>query len=188
MNFLSIKKLNLKNKLISLSIFFLILNFGLFYFLILPTISRIKSQRDEILNLKIDLENKVTRERNMSDLNQKIKKIEPQLEKLNQIFVNQNREIEFITSLEELEKKYSVSQRLNLEINNMQKNEGFNKVPINIVASGNFTNIINYLVGIESLNYYIDINGITIGKEDGASQDQQNPKVNMKISGYTYWK
>lgn len=181
MNLLAIKKMRVKNRLISIFAFLIILDLVIIYFFIFPTINKIKSTRNEIINLKIDLENKVTREKNMADLNQKIKKIEPQLEKINQIFVNENREIEFITALEDLEKKYKVTQTLNLEVNNKQKGENFTKVPIHLEVKGSFSDLMNYLNGIESLSYYVNISNISLEKSETA-------QISMKINGSTYWK
>ncbi len=191
-----LNKLNFQNKSITIIVLLLLVNLVIIYFATIPTVAKIKSLHGEILNLKIDSENKITREKNMNDLNDKIKKISPQLEKINQIFINKNREIEFITTLESLEEKNNVQQTLNLDINNSQKGEGFNKVPIEISATGNFENLTNYLLDIETLNYYINFDNILIQKTGGDSyapnakiiDGVKSGDVSLKLTGYTYWK
>lgn len=192
MNFSNFKKIGLKNKLITYALIFCIINGLLIYFFVFATIDRIKILRNDILNIKIELENKMTREKNLNDLNQKIKKIEPQLEKINQIFISQNREIEFITTLEGLEKEYNIDQKLNIDFNGMQKGESFSKVPISIDTSGSFSNLMNYLTGLESFPYYLNIENISFQKTGTANTaqttDSKNAPISMKITGYTYWK
>jgi len=196
MNIGYLKKLSSKNKLFISVGMLLVLDIIFVYLLILPAIDNIKNSRNDIINLKIDLENKTIREKNLNTLNEKISKIEPQLEKINQIFISKNREIEFITTLESLESKYNVIQKLNIDLNNPEKGEEFNKIPISIDASGNFKNLMDYLANIESLSYYINIQNISLSKNslDNSSsktallgQASQN-QMELKISGYTYWK
>ncbi|MCX6796154.1 MAG: hypothetical protein NTW06_01505, partial [Candidatus Falkowbacteria bacterium] len=68
-----------KNKILIATVAALVVNATIFYFIILTSLNQIASAHNDILNLKIDSENKITREKNINDLNQKIKKIEPQL-------------------------------------------------------------------------------------------------------------
>ena len=196
MNIGYLKKLSSKNKLFISVGMLLVLDIIFVYLLILPAIDNIKNSRNDVINLKIDLENKTIREKNLNTLNEKISKIEPQLEKINQIFISKNREIEFITTLESLESKYNIKQKLNIDLNNPEKGEEFNKIPISIDASGNFKNLMDYLANIESLSYYINIQNISLSKNslDNSSsktallgQASQN-QMELKISGYTYWK
>lgn len=196
MNISNLKKISPKQKLFVNIGLLLILNILFIYLLILPAISNIKKSRNDILNLKIDLENKIIREKNLYILNEKISKVNPQLEKINQIFISQNQEIEFITTLENLEKKYNVSQKLNIDLNNRQGEEGLNKIPISTNTSGNFRNLMDYLANIESLNYYINIESISLsnGTDDSLSSKSvllgQNlsDQMTMQISGFSYWK
>lgn len=196
MNISNLKKISPKQKLFVNIGLLLILNILFIYLLILPAISNIKKSRNDILNLKIDLENKIIREKNLYILNEKISKVNPQLEKINQIFISQNQEIEFITTLENLEKKYNVSQKLNIDLNNRQGEEGLNKIPISTNTSGNFRNLMDYLANIESLNYYINIESISLsnGSDNSLSSKSvllgQNlsDQMTMQISGFSYWK
>ena len=197
MRFPTFSNLNIKNKSLVLVAIFTLINIGIIYFLIIPSIDNIKNLRNDILNLKIDSENKIAQETKTNDLNNKFKKIEPQLEKINQIFISQNREIEFITTLEGLEGKYNITQTLNLGLDDAKQGEGFKIVPFSIDANGNFKDIMNYLTGVESLNYYINIENISLSKNATDINTQQKipgqessseSKINIKVSGFAYWK
>jgi Tfp pilus assembly protein PilO len=190
-------KLNLKNKNIAIAIVVIIANAAVIYFLILPTIDKIKSLRNEILNIEIDSANKITQERNIHDLNNKIKKIQPQLDKINSIFINQNREIEFISALEELADKYTVNQKLNIDFNNPAKGDIFNTVPVSINANGNFNNLVSYLSAIEAMSYYINIDNVSFTANTNTANTNNNGRpfenknvstVDLSFSGHSYWK
>lgn len=196
MNIAYLKNISPKNKLFISVGLLLLLNIIFVYLLILPAITNIKKSRNDIINLKIDLENKIIREKNLNTLNEKISTVEPQLEKINQIFISKNREIEFITALESLEGKYNVEQKLNINLNSPEKLENFSKVPININTSGSFRNLIDYLANIESLNYYINIENISLAKNSDNNPSAKaallgqnlQDQMELQISGYTYWK
>jgi Tfp pilus assembly protein PilO len=190
-------KLNQKNKNIALAMVVLVLNAALIYFLILPTIEKIKNLRNEILNIEIDSANKITQERNIKDLNNKIKKIQPQLDKINSIFINQNREIEFINALEDTASKHDVSQKLNIDFNNPAKGEAFNTVPVGINANGNYDNLISYLSSIEAMSFYINIDNISFeASANNANANNTNrpfenkggAAVDLNLTGHSYWK
>jgi Tfp pilus assembly protein PilO len=187
--------LTARNKLLIYLATAIVANAVIFYFILWPSVNQITTTRNDILNLKIDSENKITREKNINDLNGKIKKIEPQLEKINNTFVSQNRELEFITALEGLETKNNVKQNLNINLSNPEKGDVFSKVPVSIDVTGSFANLMNYLADIESLNYFINITSLSFKKVASDSEQNSRPadlspagKMTMSLSGYSYWK
>ncbi|HOZ56408.1 MAG TPA: type 4a pilus biogenesis protein PilO [bacterium] len=196
MNINYLKKINPKNKLFISVGLLLTANLAMIYFLTIPATDSIKDSRNDIINLKIDLENKIIREKNISTLNEKINKIEPQLQKINQIFISKNREIEFITALEGLENKHNIKQKLNINLNSPNQDNDLGKIPLNINASGNFQNLMDYLAGIESLNYYINIENISLTKNNAGDYNSRTStpgqvasnQMDLSISGYAYWK
>jgi len=196
MNINYLKKINPKNKLFISVGLLLTANLAMIYFLTIPATDSIKDSRNDIINLKIDLENKIIREKNISTLNEKINKIEPQLQKINQIFISKNREIEFITALEGLENKHNIKQKLNINLNSPNQDNDLCKIPLNINASGNFQNLMDYLAGIESLNYYINIENISLTKNNAGDYNSRTStpgqvasnQMDLSISGYAYWK
>jgi Tfp pilus assembly protein PilO len=190
-------KLNSKNRNITVTLTVLILNAAVIYFFILPTINKIKSLRNEILNIEIDSANKITQEKNISDLNNKIKKIQPQLNEINSIFINQNREIEFINALEDLASKNNIDQKLNIDFNNPTKGGTFNSVPVGINANGNFNNVIGYLSALEAMSYYINIDSVTFtasnnskdtGDDSRPFESKNGTTIDLNLVGHSFWK
>lgn len=194
----NILKINLTKK-IFISFFSLLL-FILFilYFIILPTIKTIKTIGDEIQAQRVDLEKKYIRGQNLKQLSENLKKIEPQLAKLDQIFINQNRELEFITTLEHVASENNIIQKINLGSLQPLSGQIYQKMPLQLSTQGNFMRQINYLATLEALNYYININSlellsspaqvVPIVQSQENMQDINQSNINMIISADTYWK
>jgi len=199
MNLSNLTKIEPKRKISIITVSFLLSISFITYTVITPTIDKIRLLRSQIITQKVELEKKLNRETNMSKLAEKLKKIEPQLEKFEKIFINQNRELEFITTLEKIASKNNVSQKINLAPKKNSFDGVYKNVPITLALNGNFINLRNYLVDLETLSYYLNISqmtmththsaGISKPKVPGA-QDAPIKKTNatLNIIGNTYWK
>ncbi|MEA1963472.1 MAG: type 4a pilus biogenesis protein PilO [Patescibacteria group bacterium] len=183
---LDIKKKITIRVLTSLILFFLII-----YFFTFPLIKKIKTQKENIIAKKIELEDKMSKDKNISGLNEQIKKIEPELLELDKIFININRELDFITLLESVANNNNIEQRLNIVPGQTKKDDDiYQTQPLIIDANGEFKNIIQYIADLEALTYYITINSINIGQMSklGKDNENQNNFVKATINGLTYWK
>lgn len=198
MTLISFNKINERKKITAISIICLLIIIGVAYLIIWPTLNDIKQLRANIITQKIDLEKKIVREKNMNILSEKLKKIEPQLKKFNQIFINQNRELEFITTIEGIAGKNQITQKINLNPASAQNEQIYKKIPLTLDAQGKFQNLMKYLTNLETLNYYINIKSleITAGQNVGAvfqrtktnNAKQSTDNINIKILADTHWK
>jgi len=186
-------KISLKPKQ---KIYVIVLTFIIFivlmtYLIIIPSLKKIKKTRVDILNQKIELKQSMDQSKNLNQLKEKINNIEPELKKLDKIFINKNRELDFITSLEAIAEQYNIEQNINL---NPGKNEekGYKSSPITINLEGNYLDILQYLRTIESSQYYININSINLGLSSSNNNSQlknnEDIKVSMIIGADIYWK
>jgi len=195
-------KINLQQKIIlNLVILFLVIG-GLTYFVSLPAINSIKKIKSEIEEQRIDLEKKYMRGQSLKKLAENLKKIEPELEKLEQIFIKTEEALGFITSLENLSDTSNINQKINLITPKNQPNEGgYKKIPLQLLASGNFFNQMRYLINIESSKYYINVKSLEMTasaqpiqkqtrQEEGAPVEEEikKPTVDILILADTYWK
>ncbi len=186
-------KLNLKKKIsISIVVSVLIIG-GLVYFVVIPIINDIKKMGEKIENQRIDLEQKYIKGQSLKQLTENLKKIEPQLVILDQIFIKQDYELEFITKLEEIAEQNNVSQTINLNTAKINKDKSYQTLPLQLSARGNYKNIMNYLINLEALNYYINIDSIDLSSAStklSATSEVQTTfsNINLTISANTYWK
>ncbi len=192
MSLISYNKIKTNKKIIINIFIFVILVFLISKIIIIPTINNIKKLRADIITQKIDLEKKIVREKNMNLLEEKFEKIEPEVIKFEQIFINQSRELEFITTLEDIASENHIKQKINLNQKVASITESYKKIPITLEIQGGFKNILEYLTNLESSNYYINIEIIEISKDNGSlsseMQQPSNESVNLKITANTYWK
>lgn len=191
-------KINLKNKIIINLIGFMGVFFCLVYFIVVPTIIDIKSMGSEIDAQRIDLEKKYIKGQSLKQLNENLKKIEPKLNLIDQIFINKNRELEFITSLENEAAKNQITQKINLSSGQATENQEFKKSSLQLLTSGGFSSQLSYLTDLESLSYYINIKLLELtpassnnkrpSSEGSQTADNIPGAINMLINADTYWK
>lgn len=191
MNLNKTKKITTQQKLIIWCMGFVITITTGCYFVIIPAISSIKNIKAEIITQKVNLEKKILKESGVSGLKEKIEKIEPQLNLFDQIFINKNRELEFITTLENIANKNNVSQKINLDPKNSQREHNYEKIPLSINAQGNFLTLLNYIKDLESVAYYINIQKLDFTKVSANARNQEEipaNNYNLIIMANTYWK
>lgn len=193
-------KFNLKNKITASSVGFLVIILSLIYFIVVPTIKEIKTMGSAIEAQREDLEKKYIKGQSLRQLTENLNKIEPKLDLLNQIFINKNRELEFITSLENEANKNQVSQKINLSAPQKAENQNFQKTSLQLFTKGGFIRQLQYLVNLEHLSYYINVKLLELSlagggepaKTDSQGQglppaDPETNSLNMYIDADTYW-
>ncbi len=187
-------KIDLKNKIIASLVGFLAVIFCLIYFVVRPTIMDIKAMGSEIEAQRVDLEKKYIKGQSLRQLTENLKKIEPKLNLLDQIFINKNRELEFITSLENQAANNQIAQKINLSPTQPTASQEFQKNSLQLFTNGGFIKQLSYLTSLESLSYYINIKLLELSLASGggpaaANANEIEPNsINMLINADTYWK
>jgi len=179
-------KLNLKNRIIANIIIVLFFMSAIAYLIILPTLSDIKGMESEIEAQRVDLEKKYIKGQSLKKLAENLKKIEPNMAVFDQVFINQGRALEFITTLEDIANRHSISQKLNLMTEKSIVANSYTKTPLNFIVEGAFIDVMGYLADIENLNYYININSMEISTIKG--KEESPSRVSVQILANTYWK
>ncbi|MBU0880206.1 type 4a pilus biogenesis protein PilO, partial [Patescibacteria group bacterium] len=164
--------------------------FTLISFIILPTIKNINHIGSEIEIQKVDLEKKYIKTQNLKQISAELNKMEPMLSKLDQVFINKNNELDFITLTEKIATINNVYQKINLGSDQSIKNETYKKIPLQLSIQGDFINQLNYLISLESLNYYINIKSLELSKQEiDITNSKKLPLtwLNLKLIADTYW-
>jgi Tfp pilus assembly protein PilO len=192
-------KFTLKNKIIATLVGFALIIFCLIFFIVIPTMQDIKTMGGAIEEQMIDLEKRYIRGNSLRQLTEDLKKIEPKLDQLDQIFINKNRELEFITTLENEANNSRVAQKINLSSPASAEKQEFQKNSLQLLAQGDFNRLLKYLTDLESLSYYINIKLLEITPATGGGKTATNNQdaaitgsgtgnLNMLIDADTYWK
>lgn len=185
MNLSSFQKTNYKERSLIVASFFIVGAIALLYLVIKPTIRDVKNLRLEILAQKIEIEKSINKEKNKSKLSSALKKIEPQLEQFNKIFINRDRDLEFITTLEGLADKHKLNQTISLDTRLYDSKKTYSIIPISLSVTGKFENIIQYLSSLESSSYYIKTTSFAMSKAESIDNETI---INLNLSANTYWK
>ncbi|KKQ61331.1 MAG: hypothetical protein US81_C0007G0011 [Parcubacteria group bacterium GW2011_GWE2_38_18] len=179
---IDLKKIKLKERIILLNAAIIIIIAGILLLLIFPSISLIKKIQFNIQSQLVELENKYNKAQILRQTSSNLKKVEPLVGLLDQGYVKQENEIQFITALEELAVKNQISQKLNL--GNIKINKTVpQKVTLQINTRGQFPDQVKYLRGLEKLNFYINVKTIEIIKNSSEKEDD----TNMTLVVDTYW-
>ncbi len=196
------KKIDIKQKIILLISGTILWIVGITILIIIPQIHSINDLGERIKSHKIYLEEQYENKINEQKNKKKLEIIEKEIKKIDQMFISQNRELEFITTLEEIASRHNIKQKISLEDNNQKEenNKGYKENRLQLTSQGTFSDLLNYLMDIESLNYYINIKSIEfISKNDDSKnkyvpnmiqqEDANNDnQIMCKIVANTYWK
>jgi Tfp pilus assembly protein PilO len=172
-------------------VIFLIINF-----VIIPRIRFIKESSKEIIDRKVFLEEQYIKAKKFRENNEEMEVVDEDIQKLDKVFVSHDNDLQFIESLEKTALDNNIKQKILLgSVQNSKDNE-FEKIILEISAEGNFKNMMNYLISLETLDYYINISSLDILKAtshqigDESSDIGSNSLSNVicKITADTYWK
>ncbi len=192
----SIKSIGIKYKIIlTLFINFLVIIL-IIYLIIIPRIRYIKENGEQIIRRRIFLEEQYIKVKRFMASNKDMNLVDADIQKLDEVFVDYDEDLQFIETLEKVAIDNNINQRISLgSIKNGEVSD-FEKIILEISADGNFLNMMNYLINLETLNYYINISSLDIYKpstyniNDGLLGDESNSlsRVIYKITADTYWR
>jgi len=201
MNSLLGKKLQPKQRIAVLLAAFGVVAGVIFVLVIFPTINDIQNLRDRIISQKVDLEKKLQKENNMARLGEQLKKIRPEMERFENIFVKESRKLEFITTMEGIADKNNVNQQMDIRFSDKANKNYYSKIPVKLSLGGSYRNLMQYLVELETLDYAFNIDSIKLSAQGGGParsrrpgrlQGSNNPSVpgnmSMTLSATTYWR
>lgn len=157
----------------------LIITLAVFFLIIKPTIAYIKDTKDQIKIEREDLEKRYQRVMYLRQNVDKLKEIEQQLTVLDDLFLINDKELEFITTLEDIAEKNNVSQKINLKSVNLNDPQQLT-LPFAISASGKMHDVLSYLLGVEKLFYYINFNSLNISSKNA------DGKLDVTLNGEIY--
>lgn len=184
----SLKNINLKKKFFICTAIFLLTACNIIYFIIIPAINEIKKTGEEIVLMQKDVNDKYDKITSLKKLTADANKIEPEMAKLRQIFIDKNNQLGFIQELEEIAKNNNVNQSINIGAIS-------DNALLNLSVQGEIGNLYNYLLDIESLNYYVNIKNISIsaGAADSryinnSAEHQTTGNLLLNIAAETYWR
>ncbi len=130
-------------------------------FIIYPSILNIVDTNQKIDYEKSSLESKLANQMSVNKVKKDLIDVQVSVNKLDQVFIKPGKELEFISSIENLATQNKVTVDIKSDFN-YPKGQGLKSIPLQITAEGSYDNLINFIKDLESLPYYYDFNTISI--------------------------
>jgi hypothetical protein len=197
MNFSWLKKINRLNDWRRAKYFWLFIASAIILlavFIIYPAAREILSAKREITQQKELLQKEQTREYALKNVLASYRLHEPKIEFLNRIVMQKNRELEFITSLEDIAARYNLRQKIDIGNYQIMPGNNFSQMPLQLQLEGNFIDELAYLQELERLPVYINIKhlnftatGNVAATLETMEQSDAGNIVTLAITADTFW-
>jgi Tfp pilus assembly protein PilO len=183
-------KLDLRSKIIISFLGFFLIILSIIFFVVVPSVRDIVNIKNNIEEQRLELERKYVKGQSLRNLSKKIETVEKRMDEVNNIFVDIDKGLEFITALENLAESKKIIQKINITLDNESGGDEFEKIPIQLYTQGIFKNQMEYLLGIELMDYYININSIEISPYSSLLGGAENygGHINLLLSADTFWR
>lgn len=173
--------------------FFIALNLIFLIVFIIPKILQIKKSAQLVLETKNTINTQAQKKQNSSGGN--ISQQKEDLDKIMNIFVIKDKELEFIKNLETIAQKYSYDQKIDFpDVSVADKEKQINELPLSVSLNGSIGNLLPYLLKLESLSYYFNINDIAISTNASniagiptTGQENNNTLIQASLKGKIYF-
>ncbi len=159
----------------------LIIVIGLSAMVIYPNGKRIKELSQDIYTKRVEAEKIFNRGQNLRSVIEQYNKIKPTLSKLKSVFVTENKELDLFTSLETLASNLQLEPEVKLSSSESSKKD--RKLPLQIKLQSNYAQLLNYLVGLEDLDYYINISSLRLA----ATKDKSSQSLTTLLLAEAYY-
>jgi len=176
--------MGLEKKLIIFILTAITLIFLLYFMIAKPAFLEMLDLAKKIEKQKTELEALYQGGKTLSQIKGELKEIEEKNTMLDDIFLSENKELEFITILEKLSNENNIKQEISLKTKIPFENN-YQIIPIRLSLQSSFNNLLTYFQTLENLNFYLNINSLNItGSSKSTNQEEL---LNVIIEADTYW-
>jgi len=191
----NLKNISIRSKIILTLFVNIFIIVSIIYFIIIPRVEFIKENGRDIIDRRVFLEEQFIKAKRFRENNEEMDLVDADIQKLDEVFVSYDGDLQFIETLEKVAVDNDVNQKISLGAIKNEENNEFEKIGLEISAEGNFLNIMKYLISLETLNYYVNISFLDISKaatvnsRSGPEDDSPRvlSRVTCKIKADTYW-
>ncbi|MBU0707383.1 type 4a pilus biogenesis protein PilO [Patescibacteria group bacterium] len=178
-----------KKSVLYISIALLVLT-GLVVFVVIPMQYSINDLNDQLNEKRLDLA-MAQQQSTHSSQQENEPELQPMNDKLDDYFVSKNQFLEFVSSLENIAQENNIG--INITINEFSDTDPLFDHPLSLSLTGSYNNLINYIIDLESMDYYFNYNTINISsaislKEESMFKHAQSSTIKADITGTTYWR
>jgi len=147
--------------IILLAVYFLLI-----FFVIRPVLNEIKENSNEIVALKGNIANLEEKAENLKKFKNLYQEYEPDLDKIDNLFISSEVPVEFIAFFESLTMKYELENKISLVSfkESEDKKETRPSLIFRINSKGSFLNFSRFLEKMEASPYLLEVQDFSISK------------------------
>jgi hypothetical protein len=160
-----------KKIICTISIFFSLITIVLVVFVVFPLFKKIRTTSEEIISEKNSIATLRIQEDEIENFRKNYPSYRPNLEKMEQLFIDTEDPIDFIKFLEETASDCGVTSEISL-LPSSEENK--NSVTFQFFSNGDFSKILKFSEKLENGPYLVKINNLTI--------NNSSEKVNANFS------
>lgn len=173
------------NLAVSIIVFLLIIS------LVIPfLLGKIKQASTDLLKKREAFESWQKRQQDYVSLNKDYQAIKPELEKVNQSFLESDKILDFIVALEDSAKRSNNKYEIKVieQSTDAGGKNGLTTISFQVSLKGTFSNLLHFLVYLEGLPYFNEITLLQIQRASSVSTEQEIGKgdisANLHIKTY----
>jgi hypothetical protein len=151
------KSLTPRQKIMLSTAVTLLVTASVLLFVTLPSVRAIRSLADQIFEQRLELERMYHKGQILKHTLKQYEEVKPAVQELSRIYITTGEELQFITTLEGVAQAAGVHQDIKLGAKDPKDKTAANKLPYQLEIEGNLTSLIAYLGGLESLDFYVNI-------------------------------
>lgn len=133
---------------------------GVIFFATYPLYNQITTLNNEVYDKRVQLAIYQQQRTNIEQTRQDYNKIKNDISNVSKIFISEDQILDLISALENTATTYSITQ--NISFDSSSQSDSDNVIVIQITARGDWLNLIQYLGGLEKLDYYLVIDDLNI--------------------------
>jgi Tfp pilus assembly protein PilO len=174
--------MSVEKKLIITILLALTLIFLLAFFIIRPLFNDITNLAKKTEAEQQSLEELYQRGKTLSQIQNELKQITDRQGDLEKIFFEQDKELDFITTLEKISSENNIIQDVSLR---QQENyrDDYIIMGVGLALEGNLIDLLKYLQSLEKLDGYVNITSFNLTPLPG-----KNNQLEISLETNTYWR
>jgi len=166
------------------------------YFVLYPSLQRIRTLSTVITETKTDLYDKQDNNYSLPKLLATYRRYESDIADMEHSVRARSRELEFITTLESLAEKNNLTQAIQIGAYEALEDFPYYRLPLKVALAGNFTDITRYLQALERLSSYVIITDLTMSNPANAQNRSSQTaseipagaqRVEASLTADTFW-
>jgi len=134
------------------------------FFIVSPLLRKIEKKSEEFLLAKKELASLEIKSENIKNFRKFYQKNILDFEKINNLFINQEEPVDFISFLEKVSQETKVQIKISLLIGEKEKEVLWPSLSFQIYLLGSYQNFAKFIGKIETAPYLIEIKNITVNK------------------------